>query len=326
MEAIEERLFKTLINNYGFFVEQYECNGKLNWMALGNTNTGICAVIVSSASMEETNAYYANVYLKAKNISYTVHNIIITEGSYEKSREGNNYEKLVYSKSEDTILFYSSSTEPIAKIFQSVRNNKVSMRNTDKSYFSITNILIGLNVIMFIVSVLISGQIFDIDTDVLIILGAKVNYLIDQGQIYRLVTAMFLHGGLMHIAFNMYALYALGDFIERIYGKIGYLVIYFVSGIAANLLSYMLSPNYASMGASGAIFGLFGAALVFGIKERDKIGKDFLINIGSVVAINVFIGMSQRDIDNAAHFGGFIGGIVVAFIIRELKLSKAKQG
>lgn len=326
MEAIEEKLFKNLINNYGFFVEQYECNGKLNWMALGNTNTGICAVIFSSANMEETTAYYANLYLKAKNINYTLHNIIITEGLYEKGREGNNYEKLVYSKSEDRILFYSSYTEPIAKVFQSVRDNKVSMRNTDKSYFSITNILIGLNVIMFIVSVLISGQIFDIDTDVLVTLGAKVNYLIDQGQIYRLVTAMFLHGGLMHIAFNMYALYALGDFIETIYGKTGYVVIYFVSGIAASLLSYVLSPAAVSVGASGAIFGLFGAALVFGIKERDRIGKDFLINIGSVVFINIFIGMSQRNIDNAAHFGGLIGGIVVAFIIREFKLSKAKQG
>ena len=315
----EEKLFNNLIKSYGFYMEQYNCNGSLMWIALKNTDTGIYAVITSSVNMEETNAYYAKLYMESKNLNFQLHNIVFTEATYEKGRENKEYEKLVYSMNEDRILFYGASTEPIAKIIQSLRQEKVASDNRGKkSIINITNVLIGLNVIMFIISAILSKSISNIDTNVLVYLGAKVNFYIEQGEIYRLVTAMFLHGGLMHIVFNMYALYALGDLTEQTYGKSGYVSIYFISGITASILSYILSPA-VSVGASGAIFGLLGAALVFGFQERDRIGKDFLTNIGSVVVLNVIIGFSQSNIDNAGHFGGLIGGIIIALIIRSIK-------
>lgn len=156
--------------------------------------------------------------------------------------------------------------------------------------------------------------------DILLIMGAKVDALINAGQYYRLITPMFLHAGLIHIAFNMYALYCVGPFAERVYGRINYIGIYFFSGIISTLASYIFSPNSLSVGASGAIFGLFGAILIFALKARNRIGKNLLLNMVFVIAINLVIGFSMANIDNSAHLGGLVGGLVsgkLASLLRE---------
>ncbi len=183
----------------------------------------------------------------------------------------------------------------------------------NKQWF-ITYFLIAVNIIMYLISAFLSENIFDIDIRVLVYLGAKLNLLIDAGQYYRLITCTFLHGGLMHIALNMYALYAIGPLIESTYGKLKFALIYFVSGITSSFFSYKFS-NGVSIGASGAIFGLLGAALVLSIKMRKVIGEEFKRNIISVILVNVIIGLSISNIDNFGHLGGLIGGVLVSMLL-----------
>lgn len=179
----------------------------------------------------------------------------------------------------------------------------------------VTYIIMAVNILMFIISVILSKSIFDIDTEVLVNLGAKYNPAIIQGQWFRLITCMFLHGGIIHIAANMYSLYSIGPFVERLYAKCKYIVMYFVCGIVSSVFSFMFS-EYVSIGASGAIFGLLGVVLVFALKERKRIGRAFLMNVASVVVMNLIIGLSMTGIDNFAHLGGLLSGAVLGAIIK----------
>lgn len=194
-----------------------------------------------------------------------------------------------------------------------IDNNITEQKNTNNAV--VTYAIMAVNIIMFIISVILSGNFFDIDTNVLIRLGAKYNPAIQQGQWFRLITCMFLHGGIVHIAANMYSLYAIGPFVEKLYGKYRYMCIYFVCGIVSSLCSFLFS-DYVSIGASGAIFGLLGIVFVFALKERKRIGKGFLMNIVSVVVMNLIIGISLPGIDNFAHLGGLLSGVALGFLLK----------
>lgn len=212
------------------------------------------------------------------------------------------------------IQISDSKLETEAGQIANIMDNNIKMQNHREKPI-ITYSIIGINIVMFIISVILSNNMMDIDTNVLVKLGAKYNPLIEQGQWFRLITCMFLHGGIIHITANMYSLYCIGPLIEQLYGKYKYIVIYFVSGIISSLFSFWFS-NYVSIGASGAIFGLLGMVLIFSIKERKRVGKGFLMNIASVVAINLFIGLSLPGIDNFAHLGGLLSGITLGGIMK----------
>jgi rhomboid protease GluP len=182
----------------------------------------------------------------------------------------------------------------------------------------VTYVIITLNIMTYIVTSYFSGNIFDSNLNVLIFMGAKVNSLIDSGQYYRLFTCMFLHAGIIHLAVNMYSLYIMGTFIEKIYGKIKYVIIYFVSGIISSAFSYVFSPSI-SVGASGAIFGLLGASLVFALKMKRQVGRGFIVNIMFVIIMNLMIGFSVANVDNFGHLGGLIGGISITWLLGKMK-------
>jgi rhomboid protease GluP len=145
-------------------------------------------------------------------------------------------------------------------------------------------------------------------------LGLKVNELIIQGQLWRLFTPMFLHGSILHIALNMYALLAFGPQLERYYGHGRYLGLYLVSGFAGNVASFLFSLA-PSLGSSTAIFGLLGAEAVFLYRNRKLFGgsaQRALINLITIAVINLIIGMSP-GIDNWGHIGGLVGGVLFAW-------------
>jgi membrane associated rhomboid family serine protease len=149
--------------------------------------------------------------------------------------------------------------------------------------------------------------------------GAKDNVLIQQGQWWRLITPIFLHGGWLHLLVNGFSLFSLGGSMERIYGPKKYLLIFLFAGFTGNLLSYWLSPTL-SLGASGALFGLVGAGLVFPIRFRSLINPEartsILRQLASVAIINLAIGFSlQGIIDNWAHIGGLLGGAFAALFL-----------
>lgn len=169
----------------------------------------------------------------------------------------------------------------------------------------------GITIIVFVLQ-MASESIAGVDYPAL--LGMKINELIFQGQLWRLITPVFLHGSFLHIAFNMYALFIFGPGLERQYGHGRFLALYFLGGFAGNVFSFLFSPA-PSLGASTAIFGLLGAEGVFFYRNREvygKIGQRALINIITVAAINLVIGLSP-GIDNWGHIGGLIGGTLFAW-------------
>lgn len=217
---------------------------------------------------------------------------------------------------DNKILYYSSDlqdkTNELVNCISYMQHSEKGGEGTEKAI--ITYILIAVNLMIYALTAYLSGNIVDSDTNVLVFLGAKVNELINAGEYYRLVSCMFLHGGAMHVGLNMYSLYALGPFVENVYGKVRYTIIYFLAGLVSSLFSYMFSPNI-SVGASGAIFGLLGAALVFAVKMKDRIRKGFIMNILSVIVINLVIGFSIPNVDNFGHLGGLLGGMISSFVL-----------
>lgn len=175
----------------------------------------------------------------------------------------------------------------------------------------ITYALIALTVIVFLAQML-TRAIFDVDIPVNY--GVKFNTLIDQGQYWRLFTAMLLHGDILHIAFNMYALYILGRGIEPFSGRLRFLLLYITSGFAGATASYLLTAA-PSLGASTATFGLLAAYGVLGYRNQKVFGKQsqyIVRNVVQVALINLALGLTP-GIDNWGHLGGALGGFVLAW-------------
>ena len=140
--------------------------------------------------------------------------------------------------------------------------------------------------------------------------GGNLDILVKNGEYFRIFTCIFLHAGLMHLVLNMYSLYVIGPQIESFFGKIRFLIIYIFSGICGSILSIAFTHNVVSVGASGAIFGLLGSMIYFGYYYRAYLGNVLKSQILPIVFLNLLIGFLASDIDNAAHIGGLIGGIL----------------
>ncbi|MCS7249025.1 MAG: rhomboid family intramembrane serine protease [Anaerolineales bacterium] len=141
------------------------------------------------------------------------------------------------------------------------------------------------------------------------LLGMKISEAIINGQIWRFFTPVFLHGSLLHLGFNLYALYVFGPSLEARFGRGRFLVLFLLSGFVGNVISFIFSPS-PSLGSSTAIFGLLGAEMIFFYRNRALLGSDarrLLINVLTVAGINLLIGLSP-GIDNWGHIGGLIGG------------------
>jgi rhomboid protease GluP len=184
-----------------------------------------------------------------------------------------------------------------------------SVRQVYRPY--VTYILIGICVLVYLVQV---GTTYLLGIDLPAALGVKDNNLIMQGQVWRLLTPMFLHGSILHIGFNMYALFYIGPMLERFYGRRRYLGLYVLSGFAGNVISFMFSP-YQSLGSSTSIFGLLGAEGVLIYQNREifgNIARRALSQVVIIAVINLIIGLTP-GIDNWGHIGGLIGGTLFAW-------------
>lgn len=214
----------------------------------------------------------------------------------------NNYVIIDYEANKILSYTAQSFVEQIADIMSYISIIKAKRKIPYGTYA-----LMAINILVFIIMFSLSGEFFDFDIMTLIYFGAKQNALIHSGEYYRLFTCMFIHGGFMHLALNMYSLYSVGSFVEEQYGIYKYYGIYFFSGMIGSIFSYMFSDS-VSVGASAAIFGLLGTILIYAISERNRIGKKFLRSVSSTIIVNFIIGFSIPNIDNLAHLGGFLGG------------------
>jgi rhomboid protease GluP len=206
--------------------------------------------------------------------------------------------------------------------------------------YKFTIILLVANIFVFLLMWQASGMQLSLLApldQVLIPFGAKVNYFIRVGhQWWRFVTPMFLHVNLLHLLVNMYSLWIVGPYVERLYGSAKFVVFWVLTGIAGVVASYLtvrpgmqIGPiarfifkpsDVASAGASGALFGLVGVLFVFGIKFRHELPEGFKRAFGTgllpMIFLNLFIGYVGRGfIDNAAHLGGMLAGAMLALAV-----------
>ena len=175
----------------------------------------------------------------------------------------------------------------------------------------ITKILVGLNLAFFLVQLSV-GSSFEERFELLglaYVPGLGSVEGVAEGQWYRLVTAMFLHGSVIHIAFNMLSLWWIGGPLEAALGRARYIALYAISGLAGSALTYLLAePNQPSLGASGAIFGLFGATAIL----MRRLNYDMRPVIALLV-INLIFTFGWSNIAWEAHIGGLVGGVVIGY-------------
>ena len=176
----------------------------------------------------------------------------------------------------------------------------------------ITYGIITINIVLYIIMLTLSRSgLGEFDVQTLLKFGANYKPLVLAGEYWRLIASAFLHDGIIHLICNMYALYVIGPQLENFFGKTRFLIIYLFSAIAGNLLSLTFS-SAVSVGASGAIFGLFGSLLYFGYYYRVYLGNVLRTQLIPVIMINILFGLVTPGIDNAAHIGGLIGCIFIS--------------
>lgn len=188
---------------------------------------------------------------------------------------------------------------------KTMRDNEAYAKVFEPKKIIVTPILILLCLVIFILMYIFGNGSEDIYT--LIKFGANYQPLVKTGGVWRLVSAMFLHIGVIHLACNMYSLWIIGRQLETFLGKFKFLLVYLGSGILGSLLSVTLHSS-VSAGASGAIFGLLGSLLYFGYHYRLYLGSVMRTQVIPVILLNLLIGFTFSGIDNFAHIGGLIGG------------------
>ncbi len=142
--------------------------------------------------------------------------------------------------------------------------------------------------------------------------------LVAEGELWRLVTVTLVHGGIIHLGFNMYALFIVGPLVEGLYGSPRFALVYVLTAAAGSAASFVFSPGPISVGASGAVFGLFGMLLVSDRVHRPALtrgARNLTGQIGMLIVINLFLGFSIPNIDNAAHIGGLLAGAWLGFVL-----------
>lgn len=198
----------------------------------------------------------------------------------------------------------------------------------------VTPAIVALNAVVFVLMVFSSGELLSPDSDTMIAWGSNLGSSTLDGQWWRLLTCTFIHFGIIHVGFNMWILRDAGHLVERLVGNVGFLVLYVLSGLFGSLASVYYNPHVNSAGASGAVFGVFGALMGFIILRGDSVPKTVLSRLRSsgltFVAINLAIGFSIRWIDNAAHIGGLVAGFVCGVLMshpldRATKTSRAMR-
>lgn len=243
-------------------------------------------------------------------------NILVKEDNDFKNNE---YVEKYYKKIKDKFNYNEQGFDLISKLTSDIARENIKESEKREKIMQnkkpiITISLIIINVIVFALMYLIGNG--SLNTQTLINFGANYLPLTKSGEYYRLLTSAFLHIGIIHLALNMYSLFVVGTSIEYFYGKIKYLLIYLYSALIGSLFTVILSSNNTvAAGASGAIFGLLGAMLYFGYHYRVYLSGVIKSQIIPLIILNLAIGFMATSINNLAHIGGLIGGILVSMAV-----------
>ena len=224
------------------------------------------------------------------------------------------------NRKEDGLEYFIKVTDNINQ--KNEKRNKIAEKIFSYKQPIVTYIIMAICIILFILMELSGGST---NSQTLLKYGANLDVLVKNGEYYRLFTCIFLHVGIMHLLCNMYSLYIIGREVENLFGKIKYIIIFILSGIFGSIMSLAFTHNTISAGASGAIFGLLGALLYFGMHYRTYLGEAIKRSIIPIIVVNLIIGFFAEGIDLAAHIGGLVGGVLVAMMVGVPDKSKAKD-
>jgi rhomboid protease GluP len=182
--------------------------------------------------------------------------------------------------------------------------------------------LIGLNAAVWLVMVALGVDAYEPKADVLHRWGGNFGIATANGQWWRLLTAMFLHAGIIHLGFNLYFLWMVGRHTERIFGRVGYAIVYLGSGLFAGLVAVAWEPAALRVGASGALFGVFGAFLAFTFQRRDALPPDYVKGVRRnaliLIVISLVMGLTLPNIGLVDHIAGLVGGLGIGYSIARL--------
>jgi rhomboid protease GluP len=212
---------------------------------------------------------------------------------------------------------YGYSEEPYnSESYKELMNKRQKANSivlkTDKVW--LTYVLISINVVVWLFIKLYANYKGVFEGSLLTVFGAKDNTLIMSGQYWRFLTPVFLHNDITHLLVNSYSLYILGTTVEKLIGRPRFLFTYIIAGITGSIMSFMFS-TYRAVGASGAIFGLLGVLIYYGIENPELFRRGFGRSILITITINLVYGFSVTGIDNFGHIGGLIGGFLAAGVV-----------
>jgi membrane associated rhomboid family serine protease len=183
---------------------------------------------------------------------------------------------------------------------------------------SVTKALLVVIAIPFVIEIVVGGPgaLFDPSAQLLFDLGAMAPPAVANGQFWRLITAMFLHDGLLHVALNAYFFWLFGRVVESVFGRTWMLLIFLVSGFLASVASYAFGPVVAlAVGASGAISGVFGAFIAYNYRRRHLAANAANLRMAlTVIVLNAFIAVAYSRIDWRAHVGGLVAGFALGYL------------
>ena len=285
------------------------------------------------------NKYDDEVMVEAKDGSITVSSSFLHNESFDMMKRNQKHINDFITTFEKVKLseIDPSWTETIEKLKQqtveAVNDQEQQAQEINKvmklsgSNLYLTYGIIAINIIVFILMVINGAGIVEPNARIHALWGSNFSPLTLSGDWWRLITSVFIHFGIFHLLLNMYALYMAGVYLEPMLGKAKFLVAYFATGIIANLVSLWWHDNSVNgAGASGAIFGMYGVfiALLLTNLIPKQIRTALLQSIGVFIVLNVLYGM-RGSVDNSAHIGGLLSGVVIGFLFYPL-LKKEEGG
>ncbi len=192
----------------------------------------------------------------------------------------------------------------------------------------VTIVLVAINLAAFVFEIASGAHYLNPTPQSLLDLGGNLGSRTFNGESWRLLSAMFLHAGLIHLAVNMFSLVMVGRLIEHLYGRVGYVAIYVFAGLVGGIASGLSTNNAVSVGASGAIFGVFAAVGSYLLVNRKRIDEEVLKSqtrsLLLTIGINVFAGLQVTGIDMRAHLGGLVAGFVASLVLASGKHHRAR--
>lgn len=284
-EQIRKKLYKKPINVINIYVTKYAPVDEHDFIGLPVTyqKTKLQSFIVTSENVNSIQLLEQRLQMEFD--IQLPEEESITEGQIQQLKEKTIVESVKKIKEEQQVFF------------------------TGKPFF--TYLFMIIQVLVFLLMELNGGST---NSATLIKFGAKFSPYILQGEWWRFLTPIFIHIGFIHLLMNTISLYLIGAEVERIYGSTRFLLIYLFAGFSGTLASFMMSPSL-SAGASGAIFGCFGALLYFGIVYPKLFFRTMGSSVIVLILINLIYGFSVPGIDNSGHIGGLIGGFLAAGVV-----------